>query len=260
MKDQILIVAGGEDKVATRLGIALEKRGRPIIRLDGPSAARIFSLRVLPNSTVVVPNLPMFVRASAWAHTRTARDGDEHFLWAEAYATFWAAAALSRAPVINRPTPSGPAGQFTSTAIAAALGMSGVPGPEVHASGPEMITDPTAETWGENVHLQSGPVALLPQKVPLRARKVNQDSLYEIVTVVGLRAFPATMDPRTMELRLVSRSVLIARKLKLDFATITWSIDPAGATAIRVHATPQEAEIQYTWNETANALCEELTQ
>jgi hypothetical protein len=260
MQSKILIVADDNDQVATRLGIALEKRERSILRLEGPSAARIFTLRGLPRASVVSPNLPMFIRPSAWMHTRSAKNSDEHFLREEAYATFWAAAALSSALVINRPTSSGPAGQFTSTRITAALGMATVPGPEVHASGPEMINDPTNETWGENVHFQSGPVALLPPEVPLRARKVHQDALYEIVTVVGSRAFPATMDPRTTELRLASRSVSIAQKFKLHFATITWSIDRAGATPVRLNATPEEAELQYTWNETVNALCEDLTQ
>ena len=244
--------------MAIRLGTALEKRGRSIIFVDGPSAAQKFTLRVLPKSTFVAPNLPMFVRASAWEHMRTTRDADELFLRAETYATFWAAAALSSAPVINRPSPSGPAGQFTLTAIAAALGIAAVRGPEVHASGPEMINDPTDETWGENVHFQSGPVALLPREVPLRARKVDQSALYEIVTVVGSRAFPATLDPRTEELGLTSQSVSIVQKLKLHFATVTWSIGQEGAMPVRLNANPEEAEIHYAYDETLSALCEDL--
>lgn len=150
-------------------------------------------------------------------------------------------------------------GQISWSAISAALGTQQSTDTETYASGPEMIDRTGDSVWGENVHFQSGPIALLPPDVPLRARKVSLDSGYEIVTVVGSRAFPATRDSRTTELALLKKSLWLAQTFKLHFATVTWAIDAGGATAVRMNAVPGEGELQYTWDTTLGALCEDLT-
>ena len=258
MPFDILIVAGAQDGVAVKLGVALKTRGRGVLHLDGHSAARLFTIRRGLGSSFVEPHCPMFVRTSAWTYSCPVKDADERFLRTEAYVTFWAAAALTSAPVINRPPPDGARAQFYWAAINAALGLQQSVGAEMHASGPEMIDSSHGDVWGENVHSQLGPVALLPVDVPLRARKVNPQVRYDIVTVVGTRAFPATRDSRVADLELHNRSIVLAQKFELHFATVTWTIDEHSATPVRVSAAPEENELKYNWENTVDALCEDL--
>ncbi|MGB8842345.1 MAG: hypothetical protein WCC64_14895 [Aliidongia sp.] len=254
---ELLIVAGHQDGVATRLQHALETKGHQVFRLDGMSAARIFSINLRSGATSVEPSLPMFVRPSAWWHQGT-ETADERFLRAEAYATFWAAAALSSSPVINRPGRNGYVGRMTWGAIASTLNSSDGT-PELHASGPEAIADPGEEIWGEDADFRVAPLANLRHGLPIRAHKVGINALYEIVTVVGQRAFSATSDPLSSGLDLVSQSLAIARRVGVSFATVTWAVDERGAVPVRLNAAPEESELRYAWSEVVDALCEELT-
>jgi hypothetical protein len=255
----VLIVAREDDSVAMRLRRALEKKRLCVSQVDGPAAARIFTIRAQSDSTSVVPSLPMFVRASAWWQDETSHDPDERFLRLEEYATFWAAASIVRAPVINRPGRNGPIMRMTWGEIA---GMRS-PHPwaaesEIYASGPELISSADGDMWGEDTNFVSAPINYLQPSVPLRARKLNPHALYEIITVVGTRAFSATEDPRSVELDLAGQSLALAQKVEAHFASITWAIDDAKATPIRLNAAPEEAELRYSWNEVADALCQDL--
>ena len=109
----VLIVARADDAIACRLRSALENRGWRVEWLDGPGAARRFTIRVGPETTVVTPNMPIFVRPSAW-WLKEPDSADERFLRAEAHAAFWAAAAVTPAPVINRPARNGIAPRMTA--------------------------------------------------------------------------------------------------------------------------------------------------
>jgi hypothetical protein len=256
----VLIVAGLDDGVALRLRQALEKRGRRVSHHDGPSAARLFTLRVAAGTRKVTPSSPMFVRASAWWHEPRSESSDERFLRAEAYATFWAAAALSPAPVINRPGRDGSVGRMTSGALAALSGSPpGASRPESYVSGPEVLGDAAEAMWGEDLEFRVAPVAQFRRGTPLRARELNPGALYEIVTVVGERGFSATQDPRSVELHLEERSAAITRRAAVHFATITWAVDDTGATPVRLNSAPEEFELRYHWNDVADTLCEDLT-
>jgi hypothetical protein len=227
--------------------------------LDGPSAARLFTIRVQDDGVRVEPSPAIFVRPSAWWHDRASGDADEQFLRAEAYATFWAVTALSKAVVINRIPASGGIGRMTAGALAAALHPANGAS-DIYASGPELIVENSDEfVWGEDLEFRVGAIAELRRGEPLRARRVNPAALYEIVTVVGDRAFPATTDPRTAELELLDRSAVLCRRLGLHFAAVTWAVDEQGATAIRLNPAPEEAELRYAWREVSLALCEDLT-
>jgi hypothetical protein len=255
----VLIVAGDEDRVAARLVRDFENDGRRVLRLDGPSAARLFTVQVGPDEIVVSPSPPIFVRASAWWHPRGEADADERFLRAEAYATFWAATALSKAPVINRAGRNGGGGRLQAGAIAAAVAAAERV-VEIHASGPEMCDGGADRTlWGEDLEFRIGTIASLRRNEPLRARRLNPAALYEIVTVVGDRGFAATTDPRTAELALVEQSLAACANLAVHFATVTWAIDEQGATPVRLNPSPDEAELRYAWREVSRALRLDLT-
>ena len=147
----VLIVAGPNDGAAIHLRESLEAKGQRVAQLDGPAASRLFTVRVGPDKTSVEPDLPMFVRASAWWYDEAAADSDERFLRSEAYAAFWAAAALSSAPVINRPNGNGAVGRLTAAELASRLTSEPpLAVRELHASGPELITDATDSMWGED--------------------------------------------------------------------------------------------------------------
>jgi hypothetical protein len=256
----VLIVAGAADTVATRLRGILETAGQRVAYLDGPSAARIFTVRVTENSTSVLPIIPMFIRASAWWHDMTRENTDERFLRAEAYATFWAATALSPAVVINRPRKDVNIDRLTAGMIATQVSSGAWSlDPEVYASGPEVISGEHDDSlWGEDIECTVAPVRDLRRGVPLRARKLNPHAHYEIVTVVGSRAFLATQDARSSELNVVHTSVSLAQAVGMHFGTIIWAIDDEGATPVRLNACPEEAELRYAWKEVATALCEDL--
>lgn len=254
----VLIVAAKEDRVADRLRQELEGIGKRAAVLDGPSAARLFTIRVQPDGATVTPAPPMFIRASAWWYDDISADADERFLRAEAYAAFWAAAALSKAVVINRTARGGGGGRMTAGALAAAMGTQGGAS-DIYASGPEVIENGTGETiWGEDCEFRVGSIAELRRGEPLRARKLNPAALYEIVTVVGDRAFSATTAPRTVDLGLAERSAALCRRFDTHFATVIWALDEHGATPVRLNPSPEEGELRYAWRDVSQALCADL--
>jgi hypothetical protein len=207
----------------------------------------------------VTPSPPMFLRASAWWYDIASADADQRFLRAEAYAAFWAAAALSKAVVINRIGAGGGVGQMTAGSLAAAIGSADA-ACDIYASGPELIESETADTiWGEDLEFRVASIAELRRGEPLRARRLNPAALYDIVTVVGDRGFAATTDPRSAEFGLAERSVVLSRRLGVHFAAVTWAVDREGATPIRFNPYPEEGELRYAWREVSQVLCEDLT-
>ena len=69
--------------------------------------------------TAVEPQVPVFIRPSAWWHVDTGDSADARFLRGESFAAYWAATVLSTATVINRPSPTGQVYRLTAAAIAA---------------------------------------------------------------------------------------------------------------------------------------------
>lgn len=253
----VLIVAREDDSVALRLRQVLETKGKRVRHLDGPSASRLFTVRVAGGSTSVTPDVPMFVRASAWWHEPSAQSADERFLRSEAYATFWSAAALCSAPIINRPGRDGAPGRLTFGRLAL-LDDAQMTASEIYVSGPELI-DEAGELWGEDHDFRVAPASSFPVGTALRVRRVNPGALYEIVTIVGGRGLVATKDPRSAELRLGARSLAIAERAGIQFATITWAVEDGTAAPVRLNPAPQEFDLRYHWKDVANALCEDLT-
>ena len=254
MLGDVLLISRPEDSVTRRLGTALTARGHRATWLDGPEAARLFTIRVTAAGDQVMPDLPMFVRPVPWWDGDTEAEPDTRFLRNECFATFWAAAALCGRPVINRPTPEGPVYRLT----AGSLGTHGAGGAEIHASGPEQIPEDAGTFWAENDEYRVGALATLPADVPVRARRVEVGAGYEIVTVVGAQAFPATTDVRSAAHDLAARSVELARQFGVQFATVTWAVTDDIAEAVRLNPTPYESELCYRWADVLDALCRDL--
>jgi hypothetical protein len=254
----VLLIASNDDGVAIRLQEALAARGRRALFLDGPAAGRFFTLRGGQASTVVEPKIPMFIRPSAWWHVDTFDSADAKFLRSECFAAFWAATALSTAAVINRSGPHGQVYRLTTSTIAVMGDTSATNVSEIFASGPERI-DQQEAMWGEDLDYRTGLVADMRPDGPLRARPVKTDARYEIVTVVGERAFPATRDSRTHEESLGPRSAALARSAGAHFAAVTWEVTETSAIPVRLNAGPEEWELRYVWGDVAAALCDDLS-
>jgi hypothetical protein len=269
----IVVLASTEDRLATRVARAVEDRGRTALYLDGPAAARLFTVKVDGAAGKVTPELPMFVRNSAWWRSKAPTSADERFIVGENYSMVWAVTALCPATVINRPSRNGWVDHFTPGTIAPLVDGEVPQGlTEVYASSPAVVGLGTKQAgdlasggpataslpWGKNVDQATGPVGDLAPGTPLRARLVDPDALYEVVTVVGERAFASTNDPRTKELRLVERSTSLAAKAGLHFATVTWAVHADQAEPVRLNSDVRESETRFAWPEVENALCEDL--
>jgi len=254
-----LIVASPRDELACQLHEAVSRRGRRCTLLDGPSAARLFTIRVGEGGAHVSPDIPLFIRASAWPRQEGASE-DERFLRREAYATFWAAAALCKSPVINRPAGRSSMARLTISAIASRMGLRpGDKHSELYVSKPAMALgrlDPPI--WGEDIDFRTSEISALRPDVPARLRTVDVDARYEIVSIVGTRAFAATDDPRTRRGGLPARSRKMAAHFGLHFASVTWMVNADTATPLRVSGEPSMAELRTCRDAVLEGLCEDL--
>ena len=253
----VVLVARHDDGVAVRLRECLQVRGARVALLDGPAAARHFTVRGDQEGTTVTPQVPVLIRPSAWWHVDTDDSADTRFLRGECHATYWAALALSGATVINRLRPSGAIHRLTAAALARLPAAGGAPVVESFASGPDQF-DEAEGLWGEDVDFRTGALATLREDVPVRVRRVEVDAGYEIVTVVGRRAFVATTHPRTAAASLGPRSVDLAAGAGMHFATITWALTADGELPVRLNPAPDESELRYVWSEVSDALCADL--
>jgi hypothetical protein len=270
-KQAIAIVADPNDDVAIKVGLALESRGHEVVNLDGPSAARTFTTSLQEGVAQVHPKLPIFLRASAWWATSKEYTLDQGFLLEENYGALWAATALSSAVVVNRPRNEPRVEALGVGSIHHLFGSHAVAPrkvqsharfnqAEVRANCPNRVRlkKPGQSLWGRNIDGLSAPLEELPFGVPLRARAFDIDEAYEIIAVVGERAFPATCDPATSELGLEGRTVKLAQLAGLQFATVWWAVSQPGALAVRIDPNPAFEHIVYSWPDVQDALCTEL--
>jgi hypothetical protein len=256
---EALIVASPNDKLACRLHAALDRRSRRVSLIDGPSAARLFTIKVDEDGAVVSPDIPLFMRASAWFGAEAASE-DERFSRQEAFATLWAAAALCSAPVINRPSSSGSTSRLTISAIASRMGGCAIDtAAELYVSTPAMALGRLVPpVWGEDIDFDTREFSNLRPDVPARLRHVDSDAGYEVVSIVGRRAWAASRDPRTQTMNLTARSIEIVQRLKLHFATVVWMESGDDALPVRVNSEPGAAELGNCLEPVLEGLCQDL--
>jgi hypothetical protein len=253
----VVLIARHDDGVAIRLRESLQARGARVALLDGPGAGRFFTVRGDQEGTTVSPRVPVFVRPSAWWHVDTEDSADARFLRGECHAAYWAALALSGATVINRVSRTGPVHRLTAAALAALPAAGRTPVMESFASGPDRFEEAEG-LWGEDIDYRTGELSTLRADVPVRVRRVEVDAGYEIVTVVGARAFAATTHPRTLDASLGARSVDLVTAAGLHFATVTWALTADEELPVRLNPAPEESELRYVWSDVSAALCDDL--
>jgi hypothetical protein len=254
----VLVVAGAEDEFALAIRAEIARRGRSVAMLDGPSAARLFTIRVKSAGTQVSPAMPMFMRASAWSSSFTeVDDADRRFLNEEAFATLWAAAYSMPACVINRPPTKGSIWRLTSSCfIGGSENFVGLE--EFYASGPELLCNLSGSIWGEDTDFRSAELSALRLDRPVRARVINDLAEYEIVTVVGNEAYCATTDIRSKKANLRERSLAVVHSYKLHFATMTWALDQDMVAPVRLNAEPGLAELRTCFDEARATIVRDL--
>jgi hypothetical protein len=259
---QLLIVASHLDTVATRLQVDLGRRGISSKIADGQTSARMFTIRNGEDGSVY-PDMPIFYRMSGWWSESFERSRDEEFLAAECYATFWAAANRILSPVINRPSGWTPMRRMTAGTIccldATWRRNKRHRTMERYVSDRAQVSDDLGEIWGEDAMYHVLPVADFSPGVPIRCRSIPTSTVgYELVTVVGDKAFVASSDPRSRKHAVAKRSVKLARVANLHFCSLTWEITSSSAEAVRIDPAPHEHELRYRWTDIVSALAEDL--
>jgi hypothetical protein len=255
----LLLVADRRDPVATLIAAEARRHDRQLLVMEHEDAGRLFTITGEAEATRVEPDLPMLLRPAAPPIPN--RDSDAIFLSGESLATLWAAAALLRSPVLNRPSPRGfEAGWSSSGAITERRAQARV-APEIYARAQSDAGPPDRRPWAVEdmrgrtrrwINADTG-------DAPYRARPVIEDEGYERVIVLNDRAWRSTM----LELDrfgLEARSIEIARNLGLGFVAVTWGLDPRleQARLARIDPYPRVDQIFPVWADLGPALIEAL--
>jgi hypothetical protein len=264
----VLIVGSLSDGVVRETAILLEERSRRVTVADTETAARLFTIRVERGETTVEPDLPIFLRATSPPAVRAGFD--DAFLHGESLATLWAAAALCRSPVINRPTTYALAGNISASAainerragiysgnIEVFAGSRPCPPEPDSASGFPFRKQWYAQAQGD---WRATPWQEASRNGVYRARWASVDPAYDIVVVLGAQTWRCTTVPLD-HLGLEQRSRAICGRLKLQFAALIWDIAPdlQSAALARVDPYPSMEQIQYVWLGLGPAIAEALS-
>lgn len=258
-----MIVAEPGDALATELAHLATSRGAATYVADVVSASMVLTLSIDADRIDLTPLSAIFLRPPPEPLLRPGFD--EAFVRGESVASLWAAAALTPAPVINRPTTHGFSARAASSAVVVER-RAGLPaGPrEVFSSEPP---DPppgasASDSWWCVQDLFSHVTTRwpdLPSDGPFRARQSDADPIYELVAVLdeqGWRASPAPLEH--LELELLSVRLLAA--LELTFGVVIWSISPshAFASVARVEPFPPFDHVRFVWSTLGPALVDAL--
>ncbi|MEU6878465.1 hypothetical protein [Streptomyces sp. NPDC046712] len=257
----LVIVADPEDLVAVEVRDFVLESGHEAAVLDVFDAAQMFTVTVDDDTAVVEPALPMILRLPAPPLLRTSFDAE--FQLNECLAHLWAVAALTPAPVINRPVP-GALGSSVSASAALTELRAGLPvgSVEVFSSRPPEPDGPTAADgehggYGEGTQwwvqdLGSWTTRPWPEQSaasgPYRARWSDPDPLFENVVVLGDHAWPCSA-VELDGLRLEERSTEIVARLGLELASVVWRISPdlARAKPVLVEPFPDVEQLRMVW-------------
>jgi hypothetical protein len=261
----LLVVADRPDPLAERFVNSARAAGRSVEHLDYPNAAGRLSLSRVGRSVQIEPTVPIFLRlpraARPWA------DGEVNFHRAERCSLVWAAAALTNAPVINRPNALGlAAGWSSSTTVACRRADIKADSREIFASQPPEPASAVfpavdeSEWWFEDQ--QTGRILSYSERGaargPIRAGRLRPGFELRVVTVVGARAFECQGVPASI----LERSMGAAMGLGLGFASVTWRwyASTASGELARVSPHPILHDVGDRWDDVASALLSELAQ
>ena len=255
------VIASADDTVAALIAAEFTKRGVFAEWIDGPAAARRFTLSTSAAGVRVTPLVPIFYRNSAWYSVPTVdvADSDAAFLRDECYAAIWAAAYSMPLSVINRPTLSGFRGRLTSSSFTVSDCPENRAAYQEHfASGPEELTDLAGVVWAEMSNYDSADLTSISRSAPLRARSIKTPSTYTYIVVIGTRALVRSPRPGPQLKIVATRSVALVRHYKLGFATVIWACNNGDYAPIRLNPDPGIEDILGLETLVLDYLIEEL--
>ncbi|MFI9244682.1 hypothetical protein ACIGXF_19290 [Streptomyces sp. NPDC053086] len=245
----LLVLADPQDPTAVELAAYVTEQGRSVAVLDVFDAAQLFTVTARAGTATVDPVVPLVLLLPAPPERRTGFDAEFHL--GECFAQLWAVAALTPAPVINRPAGTLVAGR-TSRSAAVTARRAGEHGngelfsrayprpgsPEGEAFWVEDLGTLRARRWPERP----------PGTGPYRSRWTDTNPATETVVVLGDRAWRCTTADLD-HLDLEARSVAAATALCLDLAALVWRVTDGTATARLVHVEPFPAleQLRMVW-------------
>ncbi|MEU1408269.1 hypothetical protein ABZ471_39220 [Streptomyces sp. NPDC005728] len=245
----LIVVADPQDPIAVETADYVREQGRSAAVLDVFDAAQLFTVATRAGTATVDPVVPLVLLLPSPPGRRIGFDAEFHL--GECLAQLWAVAALTPAPVINRPSSALVAGRTMRSAAVTEhrAGESGDselfsfdyprPGsPEGEAFWVEDLGTLRARRWPERP----------PGTGPYRARWSDADPAMETVVVLGDRAWRCTTADLD-HLALESRSVAAAAALELDLAALVWRVTDGAAAARLVHVEPFPAlqQLRMVW-------------
>jgi hypothetical protein len=255
---RLIIVADPEDPVAIEARDFVLESGHEAAILDVFEAAQLFTVTFDGSVARVEPALPMFLRLPAPPILRISFDAE--FQLSECLAQLWAVAALTTAPVINRPAP----GNLVSPSAALTELRAGQPGgsPEIFSSRPARPPVHSSEDEGATWWVQDlgswrvypwpdpadGPAPEPDAEGPFRARWSDPDPVFESVVVLGDQAWRSSLVDLD-RLGLEQRSIEIVSRLRLDLAAVVWRLSPelTRARLVVVEPFPDVEQLRMVW-------------
>src|SRR5690349_2642094 len=220
----LLVVAPATDPLARDLAERGRSAGIEVEVVSHDAAAGLFTLSRRAGVDRVSPDRPIFLRLPAGLPPGT--PDDRQFHDAERRAIVWAAAALTSAPVVNRPGVHGFQGRvWPSTAVLRR--RAGLPG-----SGTEVFTCCPRHAgsalkgddwWLEHLGTyQVSPAASAPPCGPFRAGRLTGQPRVALACVVGSDVLLSPGLPVSLVQRMEEDSRRICQALGVTFATIPW--------------------------------------
>ncbi len=258
---RLVIVADPDDPVAIDVRDFVIDSGHDAVILDVFDAAQSFTVAFDGSVARVEPVVPLFLRLPAPPLLRLSFDAE--FQLNECLAQLWAVAALTPAPVINRPAPGGLGGLVSPSAALTEL-RAGQPGGslEIFSARPVRPSAPPADDDGDTWWVQDldtwrahpwpdpvdGPAPAPGAVGPFRSRWSDPDPVFESVVVLGDQAWrssPVDLDGLDLE----RRSVEIVARLRLDLAAVVWRVssDLDRAWPVVVEPFPDAEQLRMVW-------------
>ena len=241
-----IVIGEAHDRVASEVYRRACAKGLCVRWPDRSVFARETSITVDGVTTIVDPDVPVLLRRQAMVDD-SSEDG--LFLAAEVYSQVWAAGALMKSPVVNRPTLDGmpdwhPRVQATRLRSCGWIDPLLLV-PERHTSTASL---PSADYESDCIWLPPAGTAGCGYR---SRRRKPADWRYVRCCVVGDRVLRPAQEEGIAE-----PSLSIARALKIEFCLIHWRVNPAGdaVKVARVDTHPQAVELGEFFDDAVDTL------
>lgn len=229
---EIAVVDEADDLLGASFARWAAGQGVPVVRHRLAGAARAMTVVVAGGRVEVSPAWSLLLRPLR--SPEPPASPDTRFGWSEAFATLWAAAALSGRPVVNRPDAWGWLSGL-SASIVRNQRRAGLPVPAAEAYWHQL---PPPGGYRYHQDLDTRQTAGDPAMIRFgRSRALPATRGWEQVVVVGGEGFRVISagagDPDP-----VPASLAVADRLSLSFATVSWAVPAGPGPAVLAQVNP----------------------